>query len=798
MYLRPFYVKGYEIMRYYNEFKDRNNNAYTIELSVGNAVGNREFRTSGSPIEIKWNSDNKNIYSPLRKSNATIFILGDNATDLKEELYTGERKGIAVELKKGNTVVWQGWVNPNNYDSDYRGEHDELQLEASDAISCMADIPYRVQIRGIKSVKDILLKCINDVAPTNSSSYLYVADTLSIDGMDSGSFISNIFIPESLFFDDKEEGQTDDDVAWKLSDVVESICLWLNMIFVQFGTNYYLLDLDALKAGNNRFTKMYLLNGTEQSVTLSEVEQITSESYGGSDNSISKEGLFNKVKVRDNFRTFDSVIPSLYNKLTNITKDEDATLQNSQHISDGMYGEITTSELGEDGRSQGNMITLIDRVFDMQSLSYKDYNFVAAKYFNNAYYILHKYDHQGNDITDSVDSLNYTDTTTMQGACIAKFDVRKLEADFLASVAGDLIAHIRTFDEWMAKNDISNLQFENYVMMMNPGSYHIENENITNYPYLESKNAEMSAFFGGENAYLIISGSYIYHEMSEPYPIPEGEVDIREGRYAIDDGDGYILAKLEWGGLYWNGTEWTNTDSTFHIPYIKIGASSGDRRADATMFKALNIPNTVSWRFGLSEQGYCIPTPDDREISGLPKITLFKPFDPNYHSVKSGANYGRHYLHTNVFLKDFDIKAVVGDPTYSDRTQKDTIYSNNTSGSSDVSDFDDIEFKVCTYDGKAPNYSSVVYRDQNGIFRYVNDVTSSAHTEPQEAHMVRRIVTQYGKPATRLKLALRGLFKPWTLFSESITDKEYFLDCATWKVADDVSNVEIRELLDEE
>lgn len=786
-------------MRYYNEFRDRNNNAYTIELSVGNAVGNREFRTSGSPIEIKWNSDNKNIYSPLRKSNATISILGDNATDLKEELYTGERKGIAVELKKGNTVVWQGWVNPNNYGSDYRGEHDELQLEVSDAISCMADMPYRVQARGIKSVKEILMKCINDVAPTKSSSYLYVADTLSIDGMHSGSFISNIYLPESLFFDDKEEGQTDDDVAWKLSDVCENICLWLNMIFVQFGTNYYLLDLDALKAGNNSFTKIYLLDGTEQSVTLSEVEQITSESYGGSDNSISKEGLFNKVKVRDNFRTFDTVIPSLYNKLTNITKDEDNALQSSQHIADGMYGEVTTSEVGEEGRNQGNMITLVDRTYNPQNHSYGAYNFIAVKYFNNAYYILHKYDNAGNDITTSVNSLNYTDTKTMRGASIAKFDVRKLESEFWIAMAGDLVAHVRTFDDWMTKNDISNLQFENCVMMMNPEDHHIDNANIANYPYLESKSAELSAFFGGRNAYLIISGSYIYHYFDEdPYPIPEGESDISEGRYAIDDGDGFILAKLQWGDLYWNGTEWSNTNSTFHIPYIKTGASSGDRRADATMFKALNFPNTVSWRFGISEQGYCIPTPDDRVISGLPKITLYKPFDPNYHSAKSGANYGRHYLHTRVFLKDFDIKAVVGDPTYSDRTQKDTIYSNNTSGCSDVSDFDDMEFKVCTYDGKAPNYSSVVYKDQNGIFRYVDDVTSSGHTEPQEAHMVRRIVTQYGKPATRLKLALRGLFKPWTLFSESITDKEYFLDCATWKVADDVSNVEIRELLDEE
>jgi hypothetical protein len=387
----------------------------------------------------------------------------------------------------------------------------------------------------------------------------------------------------------------------------------------------------------------------------------------------------------------------------------------------------------------------------------------------------------------------------MYGATIAKFDVQKL--DKLGDIAL-MIQYVqnrqKTLDQWLSENNISSINLDNYVELLNPTTNHIQNEQIELKPFLESRDANLTAFFGGQNAYLIISGSYIYHyQDDDPYPIPEDEVDIAEGRYAIDDNNGYMLAKLEWGGLYWNGSEWTSTSSTFPIRYLVSGASAGDRRADATMYKDIQIVSNVSWRYGISEKGYCIPVPPDRVIAGMPKITLYKPFDPNYHSVKSGSNKGRHYLHTRVFLKDFDIKAVVGDPTYSDRTQKDTVYSNSTSDSQNVNDFDDVEFRVCTYDGKAPNYSSVVYKDSNNVYRYVSNVTSHGHTEPQEAHMVRRIVTQYGHPATRLKLSLRGSFQPWTLFTESLTNKEYFLDCATWKVTDSVSDVEIREILSE-
>jgi hypothetical protein len=58
------------------------------------------------------------------------------------------------------------------------------------------------------------------------------------------------------------------------------------------------------------------------------------------------------------------------------------------------------------------------------------------------------------------------------------------------------------------------------------------------------------------------------------------------------------------------------------------------------MYKANSIPNTVSWRIGTDEKGYLITMPDTEVISGLPELTVFKPYDPNFHSTKSGDNKG--------------------------------------------------------------------------------------------------------------------------------------------------------------
>jgi hypothetical protein len=135
----------------------------------------------------------------------------------------------------------------------------------------------------------------------------------------------------------------------------------------------------------------------------------------------------------------------------------------------------------------------------------------------------------------------------MYGAIIAKFDVQKLEEKSDSYYSDWIIANIlgltnsssraAYLDSLLAQNEVTTVNFKNYIMLLNPPDNHIDNSRIESYPYFKTVVTDTSALFGGENAYLVISGDVLYHYMNDdPYPIPEGECDIREGRYAIDDG----------------------------------------------------------------------------------------------------------------------------------------------------------------------------------------------------------------------------------------------------------------------
>nr|DAV01309.1 MAG TPA: hypothetical protein [Caudoviricetes sp.] len=84
-----------------------------------------------------------------------------------------------------------------------------------------------------------------------------------------------------------------------------------------------------------------------------------------------------------------------------------------------------------------------------------------------------------------------------------------------------------TFDDWMSRNDISSINFSDYIMMLNPDTNHISNDDIEKYPYFQTTVSDTTSLFGGDNAYLVIKGNYCFHPYSNtPYPIPQNEKDI--------------------------------------------------------------------------------------------------------------------------------------------------------------------------------------------------------------------------------------------------------------------------------
>lgn len=779
-------------MIYKGQFKDLNDNLYTVKITTEGSTTEKEITLGGTPFTTQMDSDGKTIYKSAKYQGATVNII---TPDYNFDIYSAKAQGTKVELlDKNDTVVWTGYAEPNLYNMGFEEYREEVQIECIDALSSLQYIKYdsRNIISFIALLRYLLQKC-------NAYSYLYISDSLQLTKTDTTAIFDKLLISGSNFFDKKDDDETDKDVAWTCQDVIEEVCQYLGLTIVADGSNVYMLDYDAIKAGSNTYFK-YNINTTDTPTkeTLSFSKTITADDYSENGATLSLDNVYNKIKIKDDLYTFDSAIPDIYDTSQNITASSDTELVSSTSINNGAYGEVTTSIMdnGTD-KSNNNMVTLIDRIYNPQDDKYTDYNVVFSKYFKNPNYKFYKYKWNGTkmeDVTDSVSTFNYTDSRTYSGATIAKFCIKKLDnsPDYFETLARLFLNKSLTLDDWLARNEFSSVSFTDYIMMMNNNEHHIDNADIEKYPFFETTVADSTALYGGKNAYLIISGSYNFHYFTEdPYPIPESEADISEGRYAMDAGQSYLLCKLQLGTKYWNGSEWTTTASTFKLPFLKDDASSDKRRADATMFIDNKFVNTVNWRIGTSDTGYCIPLFKDTDyslINGLPLLTVYKPFDPNYHSTKSGDDEGQHYKMNCVFLKDFKIKAIIGNPSYSDSNESDTVYT-NTINEDYVKELKEIKFKICTWDNKKPNYSSVAYTDGTNIKfldKTYNKVLASGQVNltgsdsdgfRQEEHLIYRLWNQYNTPSIKLNLSLKNNNKIYGLYGDTtIQNKSFIID----------------------
>lgn len=776
-------------MKYIGHFRNIEDELYTVYIITdGSEQITREITLSNNPFSTEMDTSDDNIYKPVKYQGATVSILTENESDYMFNVYSGEANGTSIRLYDNNgKLIWGGFATPVLYNNGYTSVHELLEIEAIDGLSILQYYKYSTSQKQIKSFIDILNFIL---AKCEVYDEFYISASNKLTSNDNTSLINNLYISEQNFFDKKESDETDDDVAWTCQEVLEEMCKYLGLVCVGEGNKVYFLDYDAIRNNKNDYWKYTIGNSNATKVTLNNTVAINGDLFRGDSSNISLDNVYNKVSVKDKFYKFSDIIPDIYDTAYNITKSSDATLSSSTNINNGMYGEVVEGIEGNNiDDSNNNMICMIDRVYDPENERYTDFNAVFVKYFNHPNYRFYSY-HGSNSA-----SLNYTDTKNFYGAVIAKFYVDKLDKTYYDSwldiIGGGNTLTNHTLDDWMAKNQISNISFNNYVMMLNPYEHHISNNDILSYPYFETISSDTTALFGGDNANLVITGTYIWHYMSDdPYPIPDNEIDISEGRYAMKSGQTYILAKLQWGNEYWDGTNWTTTNTTFKIPYIRDDSSSSDRRSDGTMFKNLDFVNTVTWRLGISNKGHLIKIPQGKVMTGLPKLIVYKPFDPEYFSTKSGDDEGQWYKHSVVFLKNFSIKAVIGDPSYSNVNNSDTVYT-NIINNHHVQELDDIEFKICTNDNKNPNYSSVAYKNGNE-YQFLNTIYNDALTNngtidhsgtlsngelrPEE-WLVYRLTNQYSSPKVRLELQLKNRYSPYTTMTDKwLAGKKFVID----------------------
>ena len=813
-------------MLYYIPFSNIHGRTYLVKIiTQGSTVITRYLTPSGSPFSTEM-SKNTIIYAPARYSSAEVGIIQDNAKDFLSDLYSPTATGTSVELhvdpvynddgtvKAEGDIAWTGFATPVTYNSDYRSEHDEIKLQCIDGLAALQNIKYKAigAVRGSHTFAEIIFRLLGFLGCYKS---LYVSASTHIDGDTATPLLSELTISEANFFDNKEDkDQTDDDVAWTGQQVLEELCRFLGVTAVADGDAAYLIDYDAIRNGFTDFWK-YSIDGTYEKMSLSDSFTESGESYGGSGATMSQDEVYNKVVVKASIRSYDDVLPKLFDDmvLQNITTDVDRNITGPQdqlvkifHLSPAMSAPSWVLK-DIDG---GNIETLME----YGTAGHNDWEayFVAEKFYTSPEYKTYIYKNMGTQRIywakqDIPAKFGYDEMMSYYGCMLKREMCKEIDKDVAADKNND---DAEDYIKWCSR-EISTLSFDDDIFFMNTGNdpywhacddNHAYDNEYKDYPAFTTtyKNSD-AKLFGGKNTFLVISGDFYLGENDDD-PFCKEQYDWnKKGNPHIPHDWMYVWCRLQWGQHWWNGDAWQDTECDFKLFF----GEEKDKKAGDVAYQAQAIRNTVKWWYGLDQSGTAIGLSDltaNEILSSDVQFTMYMPMQ----QYSDDYSKGNHYLHSHfIWLRDFSIKAEVGDPSYSGKNSTDTKYTDIIDANF-ATKLDDIEMKVNTFDDKNPSYSSVAVKS-GGVLTWVDKTVSEGcqagektwtgsdggNSLRQEEHMVYKIVNQYSTPAVRISQTLSRFLKPWTLVYEPILDKYMIVDSQSADYLNATDKVELRE-----
>lgn len=792
--------------KYYSQFRDIHDKLYTVDFESSEITGNAEIKLGNPPFVTDMSEESNNIYEPVKSSGATVCLF---TNQYLFKLYSGNAKGVKCTLYSGtksnprSKTEWTGYVTPCMYDMGYRSEFDYIEVECVDGLGVLKSIPYSyVKKDKAATFNQIIYHCLQQA---DCFKYFYISDNVQKTSSTSTEAIGNILrVEETNFFDKEDDPYTPvENLAWNCWDVLTEICRYLGYTVYAQGDEVYIVDYDAIRLNQNTYYKYQITTsesiGTGTRTTIKKTNEITGKDIKSSDAKVSLDSVYNKVTVKDEFFTFDDIFPEFGDEKfeTNTTVGSDWNNEwtyyynNNKYYKDFPYDNFTEVS-NNSGRSNNYTIWTCK--------NYRDRKFVCvAKFMDTPTFKFYKYgtgnaDHTANydqkingageDSTEKKGS-NWPVVLTTKGATYVRFWHKEISNDELNTLKKQWsrtasVESRKKAWENLLKQAPGKVSLAPMIIMKNDSANHIGRNDVYTKPFIQLKN-EKNVTFGGEGAYLLIQGSVLYHdEQNTPFPMTDGadnsklkrDVDCKRGE------EMYLPCRLKWGDQYWDGEQWVTSQANFPLRFGIPNQGrhyNRDHYSNKQLFdKSIEFVDTAQSVFGASEKGVYIPCPDNGVLQGKIEFIIYANRDmygDSYHGHWDG--YDRYCSYVYV-LRNFKFKACISNGWLDDKeNDSDTVYT-NIIGNGAIDEMDEISFKVCTYDNKKSNHSSVDYVDSSGKTQYVNGLYNRAlyniqmqDNGPdgvclcQENQLVYKLVRQYEKP--RLK------FSPTVSINDDVT-----------------------------
>lgn len=814
-------------MKYEGRFRTLKDEMIQVVIITNNDVSQEKeiFFADESPVMISQSSDG--IFSPIKSRSCTIKLV---TKDELFDIYSGSSHGtsVAVNNLTNSECLFYGYVTPCQYNQPYL-YNNEIEIEAVDAISTLQDFKYSY-LNGKESsvaIMDIIKKLI-DIAGYSGKIYMqYNGNKLKVLQIPT----QFEYINDDIFFEDG--GEASDCYA-----VLEEICNFYGISCVPYGNDVFFVDYQVIayvEDDNLLYTDLKSLVNSTFYIT----DSITKEDYAGDDQNLEMDEVYNKINIKADVAE---------------VKDDDLGVNPEDDAKSSTYYD-TRIDAGE--RSDGKKWAIASRYFEYIQGTYANDNSDNWQTPINCniiadsvgYKLAGRFDKTYPSISLARMAFPYGNGAgtfnTIVGQCCLPTQQFGYEStkEMPYSAKWNNMLSFFTQGYWLHKyykednvgalsEDLQH-QWETFIYEQRLGGYKpvliYNSPKYVNYSPAESDKTSYLCFTGNllyqreckydkvhYNVWTINEDTNYCDGINTPLTEfgcsgTDNAYSRRKGDADYNKGWNMLKLKLSIGNKYWNGSQWTTTESTCFIPYHKDNVVTDD---ECLIWTGWNKPVTNhNYTYKVNKDAFVIPINKEDNLQGYLHLEVYMPKIPWNNQLYRENNYLRinyNNIPPVIFMKDFGLTLCSTDNSekwydvFEDDEEDDDIIYSNPIDSNNVTDMDDLELKINTYNSQKPIAKSYIIEPSIVDGKVVED-SFKYHTagfydnlignyKRQEMNLVDKYYNHYSEPKKIYNCVVHGYRAPYKCVQCTAISGKYIVDEQSYDLKADVNELKLVEV----
>lgn len=814
-------------MKYEGRFRTLKDEMIQVVIITNNDVSQEKeiFFADESPVMISQSSDG--IFSPIKSRSCTIKLV---TKDELFDIYSGSSHGtsVAVNNLTNSECLFYGYVTPCQYNQPYL-YNNEIEIEAVDAISTLQDFKYSY-LNGKESsvaIMDIIKKLM-EIAGYSGKIYMqYNGNKLKVLQIPT----QFEYINDDIFFED--DGEASDCYA-----VLEEICNFCGISCVPYGNDVFFVDYQVIayvEDDNLLYTDLKSLVNSTFYIT----DSITKEDYAGDDQNLEMDEVYNKINIKADVAE---------------VKDDDLGVNPEDDAKSSTYYD-TRIDAGE--RSDGKKWAIASRYFEYIQGTYANDNSDNWQTPINCniiadsvgYKLAGRFDKTYPSISLARMAFPYgngagTFNTIVGQCCLPtqQFGYESTKEMPYGAKWNNMLSFF-TQGYWLHKyykednvgalsEDLQH-QWETFIYEQRLGGYKpvliYNSPKYVNYSPAESDKTSYLCFTGNllyqrecnydkvhYNVWTINEDTNYCDGINTPLTEfgcsgTDNAYSRRKGDADYNKGWNMLKLKLSIGNKYWNGRQWTTTESTCFIPYHKDNVVTDD---ECLIWTGWNKPVTNhNYTYKVNKDAFVIPINKEDNLQGYLHLEVYMPKIPWNNQLYRENNYLRinyNNIPPVIFMKDFGLTLCSTDNSekwydvFEDDEEDDDIIYSNPIDSNNVTDMDDLELKINTYNSQKPIAKSYIIEPSIVDGKVVED-SFKYHTagfydnlignyKRQEMNLVDKYYNHYSEPKKIYNCVVHGYRAPYKCVQCTAISGKYIVDEQSYDLKADVNELKLVEV----